>query len=48
MLFDRTPLVLAGLVTAIVSSTALAAPQDTEAHAHQRLKQAEKPHQRQD
>jgi microbial collagenase len=49
MFFDRTPLVLAGLVTAtaLASSAALAAPQETEGHTHQRLKQAQKPHQRQ-
>jgi microbial collagenase len=47
MFFERTPLVLAGLATAILSTAAMAAPQETEGHSHQRLKQAQPPHQRQ-
>jgi microbial collagenase len=47
MFFERTPLVLAGLVTALAAGAALAAPQEATGHTHQRLKQAQKPHQRQ-
>ena len=47
MFFERTPLVLAGLVTALAAGAALAAPQEAAGHTHQRLKQAQKPHQRQ-
>ncbi len=47
MFFDHTPRMLAGLVAALVSGAAFAAAQETEGHSHQRLKQAQKPHQRQ-
>ncbi|MES2318713.1 MAG: collagenase [Pseudomonadota bacterium] len=47
MFFERTPLVLAGLVAALVSTTSFAAIQETEGHQHKRLGHAPKPHQRQ-
>jgi len=47
MYFERTPLVLAGLIAACLSTTATAAFQEPAGHTHQRLKQAQKPHQRQ-
>ena len=47
MFLERTPRLLAGLVTALASAAAMAAPQQTEGHTHQRLTQAQKPHQRQ-
>ncbi|MFL6659772.1 MAG: collagenase [Massilia sp.] len=47
MYFDRTPLVLAGLIAGLLSTTSYAAIQDTEGHTHKRLTQAPQPHQRQ-
>jgi microbial collagenase len=47
MFFERTPLVLAGLIAAVLSTTSHAAMQETEGHEHKRLKQAPQPHQRQ-
>lgn len=46
MYFERTPLVLAGLIAACLSTSTYAAVQDTEGHTHKRLGQAPKPHQR--
>lgn len=47
MFYERTPLVLAGLIAAILSTASHAAIQETEGHEHKRLKQAPQPHQRQ-
>jgi microbial collagenase len=47
MFFERTPLVLAGLIAACLSTTSHAAMQETEGHTHKRVGQAPKPHQRQ-
>jgi microbial collagenase len=47
MFFERTPLVLAGLIAALLSTTSYAAMQETEGHQHKRLGQAPQPHQRQ-
>jgi microbial collagenase len=47
MFFERTPLVLAGLIAAFFSTTSYAIPQQTEGHQHQRLGHAPAPHQRQ-
>lgn len=47
MFFERTPLVLAGLIAAFASTASHAAIQDTEGHQHQRLGQAPPPHERQ-
>ena len=47
MYFDRTPLVLAGLIAAFFSTTSYAAMQETEGHQHKRLGQAPQPHARQ-
>lgn len=46
MFNERTTLMLAGLLAACIGSTAYAAGQAHEGHSHQRLDQAQKPHQR--
>ena len=47
MFSERKTILLAGLVAACFSSVTYAAKQDTEGHAHERLKQAPMPRERQ-